>query len=594
MIGSIGIVSFDDAFAQYMGNVGSSGETGSHTTKTSITTDRDSYTYTQNLDIVISGNIGNVQLPITLIVSCDAMPNPQSYITIFNNDVENYKAVDESGNFEHVIGTLGFGCNKQTSTGTITIEGTNISTSFQMIGDESNHIFDIMYNDLKFKITGYEKNRVYYSKIFEDGVHISTGSYPIDSSKGGDTWMPLLFGTDGKDTTLEWIWYSDSNFTIKLDSITWNRAATPAPTPAPGPTPIPDEVFICHNGNIIKVNVNAIDAHLKHNDTIGECFDQHAPTQPTPDNPLTIITALGSGVPGCENSTGCYIPNTMNVKVGDTVMWDNIDSAAHTVTSGNTSSGVDELFDSGIFMSGDSFEFTFNEAGTFDYFCMVHPWMIGIIIVQESSSYVTTPQPTYESTPNPKSTPKETDELEPEETGGYMGNVGSGGETGSYTLEEALELQRRRIASAEANPSTDYPAQNDDSVKNLQILVKQNEKRIDVISKQLDSLSEKKVKSLDSKINREQSQYNEYLKQYNYYEGKTLSPKDEQKFQKVVNNLNSQNERVNSLIDERNMVVLENDEVPEIIEQKVTTPSPVKQVQEKPQKEPMCFLFWCW
>ncbi len=34
----------------------------------------------------------------------------------------------------------------------------------------------------------------------------------------------------------------------------------------------------------------------------------------------------------------------------------------------------------------------------------------------------------------------------------YMGNVGSGGETGTYTLEEALELQRRRIESADANP----------------------------------------------------------------------------------------------------------------------------------------------
>ena len=34
----------------------------------------------------------------------------------------------------------------------------------------------------------------------------------------------------------------------------------------------------------------------------------------------------------------------------------------------------------------------------------------------------------------------------------YMGNVGSQGETGSYTLEEALEIQRRRIALAEANP----------------------------------------------------------------------------------------------------------------------------------------------
>jgi len=36
----------------------------------------------------------------------------------------------------------------------------------------------------------------------------------------------------------------------------------------------------------------------------------------------------------------------------------------------------------------------------------------------------------------------------------YMGNVGSEGETGSYTLEEALEIQRRRIEAAQANPSS--------------------------------------------------------------------------------------------------------------------------------------------
>ncbi|MFB5617793.1 MAG: hypothetical protein ACE5Q4_03935 [Nitrosopumilus sp.] len=36
----------------------------------------------------------------------------------------------------------------------------------------------------------------------------------------------------------------------------------------------------------------------------------------------------------------------------------------------------------------------------------------------------------------------------------YMGNVGSEGQTGSYTLEEALEIQKRRIDAAEANPAS--------------------------------------------------------------------------------------------------------------------------------------------
>jgi plastocyanin len=39
------------------------------------------------------------------------------------------------------------------------------------------------------------------------------------------------------------------------------------------------------------------------------------------------------------------------------------------------------MFDSSLFMAGSTFEFTFDDAGTYDYFCMVHPWMTGIINV---------------------------------------------------------------------------------------------------------------------------------------------------------------------------------------------------------------------
>ena len=95
----------------------------------------------------------------------------------------------------------------------------------------------------------------------------------------------------------------------------------------------------------------------------------------------TILIPKGVGVPGCETTTECYLPYEVNVAVGATVTWNNDDVAVHTVTSGNPSSGLDELFDSSIFVSGDSFEFTFNDAGTFDYFCMVHPWMVGIVNV---------------------------------------------------------------------------------------------------------------------------------------------------------------------------------------------------------------------
>jgi plastocyanin len=77
-----------------------------------------------------------------------------------------------------------------------------------------------------------------------------------------------------------------------------------------------------------------------------------------------------------------YQPNTTQVKVGDTVSWTNDDDTLHTVTSG---SGTDEnagaSFDSGMMGAGKIFEHTFTTAGEYPYFCVVHPDMIGKVIV---------------------------------------------------------------------------------------------------------------------------------------------------------------------------------------------------------------------
>ena len=89
----------------------------------------------------------------------------------------------------------------------------------------------------------------------------------------------------------------------------------------------------------------------------------------------------GSGVPGCDATNECYLPYHVTVSAGEEITWSNDDSAAHTVTSGTPSEGPDGLFDSSLFMAGGTFSVTLNDAGTYDYFCMVHPWMTGIITV---------------------------------------------------------------------------------------------------------------------------------------------------------------------------------------------------------------------
>ncbi|MGI0004010.1 MAG: cupredoxin domain-containing protein, partial [Candidatus Nitrosotenuis sp.] len=96
-----------------------------------------------------------------------------------------------------------------------------------------------------------------------------------------------------------------------------------------------------------------------------------------------VSAPSGSSTPGCEETDECFIPSTVEIGVGGTVTWTNDDTAAHTVTSGSIAAdGPDGTFDSSIFMAGKTFEFTFDEAGEYDYFCVVHPWMTGKVIVE--------------------------------------------------------------------------------------------------------------------------------------------------------------------------------------------------------------------
>ncbi len=109
------------------------------------------------------------------------------------------------------------------------------------------------------------------------------------------------------------------------------------------------------------------------------------PVSAMPVLPITHIVSIpqGSGAPGCESTNECYLPSSLEIQVGDTVLWSNDDTAAHTVSSGTPTDGMDGIFDSSLFMSGTTFEFTFDKSGTYPYFCMVHPWMTGEIIVNE-------------------------------------------------------------------------------------------------------------------------------------------------------------------------------------------------------------------
>jgi nitrite reductase (NO-forming) len=73
-----------------------------------------------------------------------------------------------------------------------------------------------------------------------------------------------------------------------------------------------------------------------------------------------------------------YSVNVLTVKVGTTVTWTNDDPGQmHTVTD------VNGAFDSGFLETGQTWSYTFTEAGEFEYYCMPHPWMRAKIVVEE-------------------------------------------------------------------------------------------------------------------------------------------------------------------------------------------------------------------
>jgi len=99
--------------------------------------------------------------------------------------------------------------------------------------------------------------------------------------------------------------------------------------------------------------------------------------------PKTVIVDIpvGTSVPGCETTDECFTPASISINAGDTVEWANVDTAAHTVTGGLPADGPSGVFDSSLLMASGNYSFTFNETGSYDYFCMVHPWMVGNVSV---------------------------------------------------------------------------------------------------------------------------------------------------------------------------------------------------------------------
>jgi len=103
---------------------------------------------------------------------------------------------------------------------------------------------------------------------------------------------------------------------------------------------------------------------------------------------LSLVALLGTAALGQATAASkiihvkdfAFSPATLTIHVGDRVTFQNDDDEAHTVTA------TDKSFDSAGLDSGQTWAHTFSKAGTYTYFCALHPYMKGKLVVLASGS----------------------------------------------------------------------------------------------------------------------------------------------------------------------------------------------------------------
>lgn len=111
----------------------------------------------------------------------------------------------------------------------------------------------------------------------------------------------------------------------------------------------------------------------------------------------SISIPFGAYNPELNTPTEVWFdPPIISINVGDSVTWVNNDKEGHTVTSGEGTGRFewmsqkggfgtpDGIFDSGRFMPGESWTYKFDKAGSYPYFCVIHPWMEAIVNVGQT------------------------------------------------------------------------------------------------------------------------------------------------------------------------------------------------------------------
>lgn len=92
----------------------------------------------------------------------------------------------------------------------------------------------------------------------------------------------------------------------------------------------------------------------------------------------------GASNPDCDAALSCLSPYFSTIYKDGKITWTNNDDSSHTVVSGNPRDGPTGIFDSGLIPPTSTFSQVFEVEGKYEYFCQIHPWIQGTILVEEA------------------------------------------------------------------------------------------------------------------------------------------------------------------------------------------------------------------
>ena len=86
--------------------------------------------------------------------------------------------------------------------------------------------------------------------------------------------------------------------------------------------------------------------------------------------------------PSCKSDKSCFLPSTTMIQQGQDVVWYNDDSSIHSIITQSQQFGSSGIINSGNILPGESYSHIFDESGYVNYYCVLHPWMQGLVVVQ--------------------------------------------------------------------------------------------------------------------------------------------------------------------------------------------------------------------